>query len=84
MLLYILLYGKMNQLKEKDNSLDPDAGKDWEQKWMTEDKMVGWHHWLNEYEFEQAPGDGEQLECLVCFYPWSDRVWQGWVTEQQL
>ena len=43
MLLYFLLYGKV---KEKANSLDPDAGKDREQeeKWMTEDKMVGWHH----------------------------------------
>ena len=28
---------------------DPDAGKDWrqEEKWMPEDEMVGWHHWLN-------------------------------------
>ena len=23
---------------------------------MTEDEMVGWHHRLNGYEFEQAPG----------------------------
>ena len=32
---------------------DPDAGKDWkqEEKGMTEDEMVGWHHWLNAYEF---------------------------------
>ena len=32
----------------------PDAGKDWgqEEKGMTEDKMVGWHHWLNGNEFE--------------------------------
>ena len=39
---------------------DPDAGKDWrqEEKGMTEDEMVGWHHWLNGYEFEQAPGGG--------------------------
>ena len=37
---------------------DPDAGKDWRQeKGTTEDEMVGWHHWLNEHEFEQAPGD---------------------------
>ena len=21
--------------------------------------MVGWHHQLNDHEFEQAPGDGE-------------------------
>ena len=23
---------------------------------MTEDEMVGWHHQLNEHEFEQTPG----------------------------
>ena len=26
---------------------------------MTEDEMVGWHHWFNGHEFEQTPGDGE-------------------------
>ena len=33
---------------------DPDAGKDWrrEEKGKTEDEMIGWHHWLNGYEFE--------------------------------
>ena len=33
---------------------DPDAGKDWRQEemGMTEDEMVGWHHWLNRREFE--------------------------------
>ena len=33
---------------------DPDAGKDWrwEEKGMTEDEVVGWHHWLNGHEFE--------------------------------
>ena len=32
---------------------DPDAGRDWwqEEKGMTEDEMVGWHHWLNGHEF---------------------------------
>jgi len=41
---------------------DPDAGKDWrqEEKGMTEDKMVGWHHQLYEHECEQAPEDGER------------------------
>ena len=40
----------------------PDAGKDWEQeKGMTEDEMVGWHHWLNEHECEQTPGYSERL-----------------------
>ena len=33
---------------------DPDAGKDWrwEEKGMTEDEMIGLHHWLNAHEFE--------------------------------
>ena len=33
---------------------DPDAGRDWrrEEKGMTEDEMVGWHHRLNGPEFE--------------------------------
>ena len=41
---------------------DPDAGKDWrqEKKEMTEDEMVGWHHWCNGHEFEQTPGDCEE------------------------
>ena len=33
---------------------DPDAGKDWsqEEQVTAEDEMVGWHHQLNEQEFE--------------------------------
>ena len=32
---------------------DTDAEKDWRwEKGMTEDEMVGWHHWLNGHEFE--------------------------------
>ena len=36
---------------------DPDAGKDLkqEEKGKTEDKVVGWHHWVDGHEFEQAP-----------------------------
>ena len=50
---------------------DPDAGKDWrqEKKGTTEDKMVGWHYWLNGHEFEQTPGDGEEQGSLVCCNP---------------
>ena len=35
---------------------DPDAGKDWgqEEKGMTEDKMVRWHHQLNGHEFAHS------------------------------
>ena len=33
---------------------DPDVGKDWrqEEKGMTEDEMVGWHHPLDGHEFK--------------------------------
>ena len=50
---------------------DPD-GKDWrqEEKGMTEDKMVGWHHRLNGHEFEQTQGDDEGQGGLVCCSPW--------------
>ena len=38
---------------------DADSGKDWgqEQKGMTEDEMIGWHHRLNRHELEQVMGD---------------------------
>ena len=50
----------------------PDAWKDWrqEEKGMTEDEMVGWHHWLNGHEFEQVPGVGDRQGSLVCLSPW--------------
>ena len=40
---------------------DSDARKHWGQKekGVTEDEMIGWHHWLNGHEFEQTWGDGE-------------------------
>ena len=46
---------------------DPDAGKDWrqEEKEITEDKMVGWHHQFNGREFEQTLGDGEGQGSLM-------------------
>ena len=50
---------------------DPDAGKDWklEEKGMTEDEMVGWHHWFNGHEFEQSPGVGNGQGGLACCSP---------------
>ena len=51
---------------------DPDAVKDWrqEEKGTTEDEMMGWHHRLNGYVFEQAPKDGEGQGSLACCSPW--------------
>ena len=36
---------------------------------MTEDEMAGWHHRLDGYEFEQAPGIDEEQGSLVCCSP---------------
>ena len=41
---------------------------------MTEDEMVGWHHRLDEHEFEQAPGVDDEQRSLACCNPWSHRV----------
>ena len=55
---------------------DPDAGQDWrqEEKGTIEDRMVGWHHWLNGHKFEQGLEDGEGQgragEGLECCSPW--------------
>ena len=43
------------------------------EKGTTEDQMVGWHHQLNGYELEQAPGDGEGQGSLVCCSPWGHK-----------
>ena len=47
---------------------DPDAGKDWghEKKGTTEDKMVGWHHWLNGHGFGRTLGVGDGQGGLAC------------------
>ena len=61
---------------------DPDAGKDWrqEEKGMTEDGMVGWHHQLNGHEFEQAPGVSDGQGSLACYSPWGHK--ESDMTEQ--
>ena len=42
---------------------EPDAG-------VTQDKMVGWHHWHSGHEFEQTLGDSEGQGSLACCSPW--------------
>ena len=53
----------------------PNAGKDWrqEEKRSTEDEMVGWHHRLDEEEFEQPPGVGDGLGSLACCSAWGHK-----------
>ena len=64
---------------------DPDTGKDWrqEKEVTTEDKTVGWHHWLNGHEFEQALGDSEAQGSLLCCSPRGCKERHNWVTEHQ-
>ena len=52
---------------------DPDSGKSWrqEEKGMRKDEVVGWHHWLDAHEFEQAPGVGDRQGNLACCSLWS-------------
>ena len=54
---------------------DPNAVKDWEQeeKGMTEDEMVRWHHRLNGPEFSWIPGLGDGQGCLACCSSWGHK-----------
>ena len=67
------------------NGKDPEARKDWrqEEKGTTEDKVVGWHYWLNGHEFEQVPGVGDGQGSLACCSPWGHKEsditeWPNW------
>ena len=68
--------------KSRLTGKDPDAGKDWgQEERRAEDEMVGWHHWLNGHESEQALGDGEGQASLVSLG--SQRVVNNPANEQQ-
>ena len=41
-----------------------------QEKGMTEEEMVGWHHWLSGHEFKQAPGDGDGQGSLAYYSEW--------------
>ena len=62
-------------MKTQLTGKDSDAEKHWEQeeKRAREDKMVGWHHWLNGHGFEQTLGGSEGQESLVCCSPWGHK-----------
>ena len=61
---------------------DTDAGRDWgqEEKWMTEDEMAGWHHWLDAHEFGWTPGVGDGQGGLACCDSWGHK--ESDMTEQ--
>ena len=66
---------------------DPNPGQDWrwEEKGMTEDEIVGWHHQLDGHEFEQALGIGDGQGSLACCSLWGRiELNYDWVTELRL
>ena len=52
--------------------------------WLAEDEIVGWHHQLNGYEFEQSPGDGEGQRSRVCCNQWGHKESDMTANQQQL
>ena len=68
-------FGHLMRRTEWLTGKDPDAGQDGgqEEKGVTEDEMVGWHHQLNGYEFEQTPGDSEGQGSMACCNPWGHK-----------
>ena len=67
--------------KSRFTGKDPDAGKDWgQEEGVTEDKMVGWYHWLNGHEFELTQGESEIQGSLAYCSSWGrrepDMTWQ--------
>ena len=66
---------------------DPKAGKDWgqEEKRMTDDEIVGWHH--HGHEFELTLGCSEGQGSLACCNPWNCknlRWFSNWPTTKML
>ena len=81
LMLKLQYFGHLIWLTGKDFDAGEDRGK--EEKRVTEDEMVGWHHRLNGREFEQAPGDGEGQGSLAFCSPWYCRVGHNWMTERE-
>ena len=59
-------------VKSRLTGKDPDAGQAGrqEEKGMTEEEVIRWHHPLDEHEFEQAPGVGDGQGSLACCSSW--------------
>ena len=57
-----------SQLIGKDTNAGKDGGQE---KGVTEDEMVGWHHQLKGHEFKQTLGDSEGQGTLACCSSWS-------------
>ena len=60
------------EVKSRLTRRDPDAGKNQRQneKKVTEDEMIEWHHWFNGHELGQTLRDGAGQGGLACCSPW--------------
>ena len=55
---------------------DPEAGKEWRQKKrVTQDEIVGWHHWFNGHELGQTLGDTGKPGVLQSMGSQTDTTW---------
>ena len=70
---------------------DPDVEKRLKLREERDDRgwMVGWHHWLNAREFEQALAVGDGQGNLACCSPWGHKEldmneWLNWTDSLQL
>ena len=80
---------KKRNLKKKKKGRTLMLGKDWrqEEKGMTEDEMVGWHHQLDRYEFGKVPGVDDRQGSLACCNLWGRKEpamteWLNWTEEE--
>ena len=64
-----------SDVKSQLTGKDPIAGTIWvqEEEGTMEDEMVGWHHRLNGYEFEQTAGGSEEQGSLAFCSPWGHK-----------
>ena len=83
-----ILWLQYSDVKSRSIGKDPDAGKDWwqEEKGMTEDKMVGWHLWLNGHDLsklQEIVKDREAWRAAAPGVAKSRTRLSDWTTEQQ-
>ena len=69
-----------SQFIGKDSHAGKNCGQ--EEKRVTEDEMIGLHHWLNRHEFKQTQGVSDGQGCLVCCSPWGHKELDIRQTEQ--
>ena len=62
-----------SQTRLSDQKTTVSKGREVSQKRTTEDHIVGWHHLLNEHEFESTLGVGDGQGGLACCYSWGHK-----------